>query len=89
MTDPDPELREQAYNAFLAIQRVIQTDRGVIKYDTGDPERIADLFEPGDVVMLYGAYLDVCLNNAYNSLTRKGVKVDFHPEGCLHIGDLL
>ncbi len=55
----------------------------ILLFDKGNPERISDYFEKGDEVILYGAYLGMCLYTAERVLMEKGVKVFFHPEGCI------
>jgi hypothetical protein len=44
---------------------------------------VADFFEAGEEVTLYGAYLGGCLHAAYKDLEAKGVKPRYHPIGCI------
>ena len=44
---------------------------------------VSEYFEKGEEVILCGAYLGMCLYVAHSVLVQKGVKVGFHPTGCI------
>ena len=82
----DMSRRNQAVLARMTIDSVIKQEPAsdVIDYYDGDPKLVADLFNPGDQVTLYGAYLNGCLKDAEEALIAKGVKVQYHPRGCIN-----
>ncbi len=75
--------RNKALAAHSAIEYIIESDPRVVLLDTEDAETVVDFFEPGEEVTLYGAYLDGCLDIAYEALESKGVKPRYHPTGCI------
>ena len=55
----------------------------VFHYERKEPSWVADYYEPGDDVTLYGAYITTCLDTAKEALEEKGVNVYLHPDGCI------
>ena len=66
------------------IEEGLMNQKDVIDYNTGKSTKVDELFETGDRVMLYGAYIDPCLKQARQVLEEeKGVSVEYHPIGCV------
>lgn len=66
------------------IEEGLMNQKDIIDYRTGKSTKVDELFETGDRVMLYGAYLGECLKHAHQALEKKeGVSVEYHPIGCV------
>ena len=74
-----------ASNAHRDIELIIRDDHQVVLLDTGHPASVADFFELGEEVMLYGAFRDGCLEKARNALLAKGISAHYHPTGSIAI----
>ena len=72
-----------ATRAHLDIEDVIRNDPNVVILNTGAPASVAEFFQPGEEVMLYGAYRGGCLKTAREALLAKGIKAYYHPTGSI------
>lgn len=72
-----------ALQAHRVIEDIIAKDPNVVLIDDKDPASVADLFNKGDSVILYGAYRQGCLETAMKVLKAKGIKVEYHSAGTI------
>ena len=79
----------QHYKALEVICNLFKSigNEQVIMYDIGLPEDVVKYVNIGDEIMLYGAYKEECLKKAKIALESKGIKVNYHPEGCVGFED--
>jgi hypothetical protein len=73
----------KARRACGIVEKVLNDESEVIIMINGSLDDITKHFNQGDSVTLYGCYLGMCLMNAYNLLSNKGVTVEYHSEGCI------
>ncbi len=81
--DLSREERRAAMQAHLEIEKTIQNDPGAVILDKGNPALVKNYFEPGEDVMLLGAYRGGCLETALKALQEKGVHARYHPIGSI------
>jgi len=85
-------LNKKQRRRLLAAKKIIEdvieegkmNQKDVTDYWCGEATKVDKLFETGDKVMLYGAYINNCLEKARQVLEEeKGVSVEYHPIGCV------
>lgn len=79
----DLDRMNKAILAQLTIEELLANEKDAVVLDNDCPEKVADFFESGDEVTLYGCGLGGCLRVAEDALKKKGVKVTYHPSGCI------
>ena len=73
---------EKAKQVYGVIDQLLASNPHCVDWDDKPPGDVADLFHPGDSVVLYGCYLGMCLSVAAGALENKGVAVSFSSDDC-------
>ena len=81
----DEKSRQERLRALQTISGLEIIDEPVIYFEGHNLGDIGSMFNYGDEVMLYGAYLGKCLKSAEESLLENDITVKYHEEGCVDI----